>query len=176
MNISITYFIHWIIMSLFSLTGVILFSIKSFNQEFLWALVLLMLSLLFVNIYGIITRSLSNKALIYLLSISLLFIAVSVFGNYGFEQIAIGHETLYDFSLKGIAIAILLFFISSFLFVVGTNNNLTITQTRCAQEERKRTINVPQLIPKQATNETVIDSDDWEEASAEDIESGQYVI
>ena len=175
MNIPITLFMHWIIMGLISLTGTILFSIKSFNQEFILALVLLMLSLLFVNIYGLFTRSLPNKALFYLLSISLLFIAISVFGNYGFEEIAIGHETLYNFSLKGIAIAILLFFISSFLFIIGSNNNLTIVQPSYPQG-KKIIRRAPQLISKQEANEIVVDSDDWEEASTEDVESGQYVI
>jgi len=153
-------------------TGIILFTINSFNREFILGIIFLMTFFVGVNLYGLITRSLTTKMLSYMIGTALLFVAGSVFGNYGVEQKAIGYSTLYDFSLYGIAISILLIFISSFFFVLGINSKIRLVN------EIPPSIPAPSLIalePKATkSHHNVVESDDWEEASIEDIESGEY--
>ena len=57
----------------------------------------------------IVTKSLSTKMLNHFIFISFL-ISISVLSLYGFEPMAIGHETLYNFHLQGIASKSLLLF------------------------------------------------------------------
>ena len=153
------------------LIGITLFTISSFNKEFILGLVLLLSFFIGVNLYGIITRSLTTKTLVYLIGIALLFVAGSVFGNYGVEQKAIGYSTLYDFSLYGVAISILLIFMSSFFFVLGLNSKPQITNVLSQVPPTPQPI---RLEAQSKKPQKVIESGDWEEASIEDIESGEY--
>ena len=153
-------------------TGVTLFTINSFNREFLAGLIFLMTFFVGVNLYGLITRSLTTKMLSYMIGVALLFIAGSVFGNYGVEQKAVGYNTLYDFSLFGIAASIVLIFTSSFFFILGTNLTTSVIERIPAATQ------APSLTVLESTEiklpQNNIESDDWEEASVEDIESGEY--
>ena len=152
------------------LSGLICFSQCSINQDFFLAIIILILSMLFINLYGLITQSLYKKSFIYLFSATLFFIAISVFGNYGIEQKPIGYETFYSFHLEGVAASLFLFLISSSILFVGTNQN----------NEIKNTINpiktLPTSLPKIKKSKNIIKSNDWEEASAEDVHSGQYQV
>ena len=161
-----------VMMSLFVI-GVTLFTINSFNREFILGLIFLMTFFVGVNLYGIVTRSLTTKMLSYMIGISLLFVAGSVFGNYGVEEKAIGYSTLYDFSLYGIAASILLLFISSFFFVLGLNSKISITSPVPVLMQAPM---LRALESKETKPQSLIESDDWEEASIEDIESGNYEI
>ena len=153
-------------------TGVTLFTINSFNREFLAGLIFLMTFCVGVNLYGLITRSLTTKMLSYMIGVALLFIAGSVFGNYGVEQKAVGYNTLYDFSLFGVATSIVLIFTSSFFFILGTNLTTRVI------ERIPAATHAPSLTVLESTEiklpQNNIESDDWEEASVEDIESGEY--
>ena len=161
-----------VMMSLFVI-GVTLFTINSFNREFILGLIFLMTFFVGVNLYGIVTRSLTTKMLSYMMGVSLLFVAGSVFGNYGVEEKAIGYSTLYDFSLYGIAASIVLLFISSFFFVLGRNSKNDITSPIPALMQAP----MPRgLESKERKPQSLIESDDWEEASIEDIKSGNYEI
>ena len=167
MNIPITFIMHWILMLGMLGTGVGFFISNSFQQEFLIALISLILPIIFVNIYGMATRSLSTKSLGYILSLSILLISISVLGIYGFEPKAIAHETLYDFNLQGIAAGIVLLLFSSAIFTASLN-----------REEKP--ITIPKmvkinLIPEQI-KDVVVDSSDWEEATEADFQSGEYVV
>ena len=164
--------INTIIMMVLFVAGIILFTINSFNREFILGIIFLMTFFVGVNLYGLITRSLTTKMLSYMLGTALLFVAGSVFGNYGVEQKAIGYSTLYDFSLYGIAISIVLIFISSFFFILGINSKIRLVN------EMPPPIPTPSLIALESkatkNHHNVIESDDWEEASIADIESGEY--
>ena len=162
--------IHRIIMGFVFIAGIICFACYSFSQDFLMGTIILSLSLLFVNIYGLAARSISSKAIFYLFSISMVLVAISVFGNYGVEQKPIGYQTLYHFNLEGVAASLMLLLSSSLLLIVGKNQNQN-TQTQI-QPALKRTLKVK---PKK-TIKNIIESDDWQEASTEDIQSGQYQI
>ena len=98
--------------------------------------------------------------------LSFVFVSIAVFGNYGIEQKAIEYETLYQFSLDGILIGFLMLFLSSIFFVIGK-----------AQEPYKQN-NIHQmdkLKPSQATApKLLIQSDKWQEATQEDLESGEF--
>ena len=162
--------IHRIIMGFVFMAGIICFACYSFNQDFFMGAIIISLSLLFVNIYGFAVRSISSKAIFYLFSTSMVLVAISVFGNYGVEQKPIGYQTLYHFNLEGVAVSLMLLLLSSLLLVAGNNQNQNI-QTQ-AQPDLKRTLKVK---PKK-TIKNIIESNDWQEASIEDIQSGQYQI
>ena len=162
--------IHRIIMGFVFIAGIVCFACYSFSQDFFMGAIILSLSLLFVNIYGLAVRSISSKAIFYLFSTSMVLVAISVFGNYGIEQKPIGYQTLYHFNLEGVAASLMLLLSSSLLLIVGKNQNQN-TQTQI-QPALKRTLKVK---PKK-TIKNIIESDDWQEASTEDIQSGQYQI
>ena len=167
MNIPITFIMHWILMLSVLGTGVGFFISSAIQQEFLLGVIFLTLPIIFINIYGIATRTLSTKSLGYILSLSIFLISISVLGIYGFEPKAIGHETLYNFDLKGIASGVVLILFSSAIFTVSLN-----------REEKPVTI--PKmvkinLIPEKA-KDVVVDSNDWEEATDSDFQSGEYVV
>ena len=169
------FIINIAVMILLFLIGIILFTVNSLNQEFIFGLVLLLTSFVGVNCYGLFTRSLPTKMLSYMVAIALLFVSTSVFITYGFEQKAIGHETLYDFSLIGVAVSALLLFLASFFFLIAMNVNVVFSQ--------KQPTILAATTPGVAVDKSpdsaispILDSEDWEEASPEDIQSGEYII
>ena len=169
MNIPINFIIHLLILTTALITGIVFFSIHSFNREFVLAMISIVTSVLFINVYGTLAKILTAKILGYILSISMALIAVSVFGIYGFEQTAIGFQTLYNIRLEGIAVGLGLILFSSIMFVFSLNREKTpIVMPKAVK------INFNQL-PAAKEKEIVIDSNDWEEASADDLKSGQYL-
>lgn len=158
------------------LIGIILFTIKSFNHEFVFGLALLLTSFVIVNCYGLFTKSLPTKMLSYMVGVALLFVSTSVLITYGFEQKAIGHETLYDFSLVGVAASMLLFFLASFFFLIGMNSSLVILNQPQPTIIEAATPKIAAKQSKTPALSNILDSEDWEEASSEDIESGEYII
>ena len=166
MNIPITFIIHWIFMLSILGTGIGFFVSNAIQQEFLISVISLTLPIIFINIYGIVTKVLSTKGLGYIVSLSMFLVSISILGIYGFEPKAIGHETLYNFDLKGIASGVVLILFSSFLFTISLNR-------------QEKPITIPKmvkinLIPKN-TKDIVVNSDDWEEATEEDFQSGEYI-
>ena len=164
------FIIHRLIIASIFLLGLLCFTIYSINQEFFLATIILTLSMIFINLYGLITQSLHPKSFVYLLSLSTFFISISVFGSYGIEQKPIGYETFYHFHLEGVAISLLLFLLASSMLIWDykpTNNIKNIIKP-----VTKKTLNTAKI--KKSKNS--IKSDDWEEASVEDLQSGQYQI
>ena len=160
---------HRIIMGLVFIVGTICFSCYSFGQEFFVGTIILTISMIFINLYGVATRSLSFNAIFQLFSISTVFVAVAVLGNYGVEQKPIGYNTLYQFNLEGITASLILFLLASLLLIIGTNQK--DVQTRAQTFVKKPAIRSKPQRPK-----NTIKSDDWQEATVEDIRSGQYQI
>ena len=115
--------IHRIVMWFVFMVGIICFSYYSFSQEFFLGTIILTISMLFINLYGFATCSLPSNFVFQLFSISIIFVAIAVMGNYGVEQKPIGYKTLYQFNLEGVAISLILFLISSLLLIIGKNQN-----------------------------------------------------
>ena len=160
--------IHQIIMSVIFLTGIIVFSIQSFNQNFTLSLIVLTITGIIVNLYGVFTKSLSQRSIVYILSSIIVLISISVFGNYGIEQKAVGYETLYDFSLNGIAISLVLFFLASSILILGIYKPII--------KAKLQKIAITPLVVKKQELKPIIESEDWEEANIEDLKSGEYQI
>ena len=158
--------IHRIIMGLVFVVGVICFACYSFNQDLLIGGIILSLSLLFINIYGFIAQAISSKSIFYLFSASIFLVAIFVFGNYGVEQKPIGYQTLYHFNLEGVAASLILFLLSSLLLIMANNQN------KKTQAQAQPTLKIK---PKKKIK-NIIESDDWQEASIEDIQSGHYQV
>ena len=148
--------------------GIVCFFINAFNREFVLSIISLSTALLFINIYGNIAKILTPKVLGYLLSIVMMFVAIAVLGIYGVEQTAVGFQTLYDIHLDGIAIGLSLILLSSLTFVFSMNR-------------RESPIVVPKIVKVNINplpikkKEVIVDSEDWEEASIDDLESGRYI-
>ena len=66
-------------MSVVFLTGIIIFSIQSFNQNFTLSLIVLTITGIIVNLYGALTKSLSHRNILYLLSLIIVLISISIF-------------------------------------------------------------------------------------------------
>tara|TARA_Y100001936_G_C15630868_1_gene436487 strand:+ start:21 stop:524 length:504 start_codon:yes stop_codon:yes gene_type:complete len=167
MNIPITFILHWLLMLGAFGTGIGFFISSMLNQDFLIALIALTLPLIFINGYGVLTKSLSTKMLGYILSLYLFLISISVLSLYGFEPMAIGHETLYNFHLQGIASGVVLLLFSLVVLTMSLNR-------------KEKPVSIPKivkinLIPKQ-TKDVVVDSNDWEEATELDFQSGKYIV
>ena len=156
-------------MSVVFLTGIIIFSIQSFNQNFTLSLIVLTITGIIVNLYGVLTKSLSQRNIVYILSSIIVLISISVFGNYGIEQKAVGYETLYDFSLNGIAISLVLFFLAVSILISGVYKPIIKPTIQ------KTAITTPLAVKKQELR-PIIESEDWEEANIEDLKSGEYQI
>ena len=169
MNIPINFIIHLLIMATTLVMGVVFFSIHSLNREFILAMISILTAILFVNVYGTFTKTLTAKILGYIISISIMLIAVAVFGIYGFEQTAIGFQTLYNINLEGIAISLGLILFSSIMFVFSLNRDKTPIVIPKAVK-----INFKPL-PAIKEKEIVIDSNEWEEATSKDLKSGYYI-
>ena len=169
MNIPINFIIHLLIMATALVMGVVFFSIHSLNREFILAMISILTAMLFVNIYGTITKTLTAKILGYIISISIMLISIAVFGIYGFEQTAIGFQTLYNINLEGIAIGLGLILFSSIMFVFSLSRDKTPIVIPKAVK-----INFNPL-PAVKEKEIVIDSNEWEEATSKDLKSGHYI-
>ena len=155
-------------MSLVFLLGIVCFSFYSIKQDFFIGIIFLSLALIFVNIYGVMAQALQPRSIFNIYSVSIVFIAISVFGNYGVEQKPIGYQTVYLFNLQGVAISLILFLLSSVTFILGKNQNKS-TQIQVSPVKKSMTTMKPK-------NQNIIESDDWQEASIEDIQSGHYHI
>ena len=129
------------------------------------------MSILFVNVYGYISKLLTTKLLGYILSIYLLVVAISILGNFGFEPTAIGFETLYNINLEAIACSILLLLFSTTIFIITQNYKLK-PKTNFNKESVQ--INFLPKPKKPLPKKILIDSKDWEKATADDIKSGKY--
>ena len=115
---------HRIIMGFVFIVGTVFFSYYSFGQKFLEGTIMLTTSMLFINLYGFATRSLPSKFVFHLLSISTVFVAIAVLGNYGVEQKPVGYNTLYQLNLEGITASLILFLLASLLLIIGTSRIL----------------------------------------------------
>jgi len=166
------FIIHRTVMAFIFLAGLVCFLFYSFNQNFFLGAILISLSLLFVNLYGFLTNALLQKHIFYLFSLFMFFMAISVFCNYGVEQKPIGYQTLYNFNLEGIAISLMLCLLSSLLLIIGIGQK---TQTPLARPVIKKAVNLYKTKKReQVKPKNIIESDDWQEASLEDIKSGKY--
>ena len=161
--------VHRIIMGFVFIVGTVFFSYYSFSQEFLVGTIMLTISMLFINLYGFATRSLPSNFIFHLFSISIVFVAVSVLGNYGVEQKPVGYNTLYQFNLEGVAASLILFLLASLLLIAGTTQKISQTRIQAVVEK-------PAIISSSQSPKKLIKSDDWQEATVEDIRSGQYQI
>ena len=143
-QIIIGYILYIVILVTSSLTAAILWTI--FNI-YLWLVCSIML------------KTYNVKSFIYLLCYSGISIAISIFFVYGVEQLAYPEGALM-FSIENIMKACLLFFVSTIPMIVLTySNNFFIAP---AAEKDKNPEN-------KETN-----SEEWEEATLEDVKSGDY--
>ena len=161
--------VHRIIMGFVFIVGTVFFSYYSFSKEFLVGTIMLTISMLFINLYGFATRSLPSNFIFHLFSISIVFVAVSVLGNYGVEQKPVGYNTLYQFNLEGVAASLILFLLASLLLIAGKTQKISQTRIQTVVEK-------PTIISSPQSPKKLIKSDDWQEATVEDIQSGQYQV
>ncbi len=162
------FFIHGAVMAFVFLAGLISFICYSSNHNFLMGIIIFTLSMLFVNLYNFSTRTLSQKSIFYLFSGSIFLVALSVFGNYGIEQKPIEYQTLYQFKLEGVATSLMLFLLSSLLLIIGKNQKAKNIQVVWPNKSIGN--------KKEKKTKNIIESDDWQEASIQDLQSGQYQI
>ncbi len=143
-QIIIGYILYIVILVCSSLTVAILWTI--FNI-YLWL------------VCSISLKTYNVKSFIYILCYSGISVAISIFFIYGVEQLAYPEGALM-FSVENIMKACLLFFVSTIPMIILTHNNKPLT--------------VPTARQDKTTKNREINSEEWEEATLEDVNSGHY--
>ena len=73
-------------MTIIFFVAITVFTINAVNLMFIQGLIVFLTFLVGINIYGIATQSITVKSISIMIAISLLFIGVAVFGNFGVEE------------------------------------------------------------------------------------------
>ena len=136
---------------------IVILVVSSLTTAILWTI---------FNIYiwlacSITLKTYNVKSFIYILCCSGMSIAISIFFISGVEQLAYPEGALM-FNVDNIMKACLLFFVSTIPIIVFTYGNNHI-----ADEKNKE-----QTVIKKEKNK----AEDWEEATLEDIRSGDYEV
>lgn len=139
----------------------------SFSVAVIWMLLLIYLwtaLTLYFNIY-------SRGSLLYILSASGILVSLSMFFLNGVEEVPFP-EGAVVFHLEGIAQSLFLLFLCSipmlFKIIPEQASTTSAAQERVVQKEKAQLIQAPQR------PESQIQSDDWEEATIEDLDSGDF--
>ena len=158
---------HWLEYVL----GIIVYFILISNQQFSLGIVWLIFVLYGWTIISILVQSYSLQSFIYALCGFGIIIAITLFFMNGVEEVPFPKGAI-QFKLDGIAQSLVVFFIFTAPLIVyqqQTKDN--------ALEEPSAMIEKPH-IEKISENNELEDNDnsEWEEATAEDLESGRFEV
>jgi len=116
---------------------------------------------------AIITQQYCFKAVLYVFCSTGIIVALSLFFSYGIEQVPLPVGAIL-FKEEGILPAVLLLFVFSVPLIIYNRNNIpwpVSNQQSPTQQKR------PQI---DDSTQHIIASEEWEEATIEDLESGFY--
>ena len=151
------------------LLGIIVYFILISNQQFSLGIVWLIFVLYGWTIISILVQSYSLQSFIYALCGFGIIIATTLFFMNGVEEVPFPKGAV-QFKLDGIAQSLVVFFIFTVPLIVYQQQT-----TENAPEEPSEMIEKPH-IEKPPENNELEDNDnsEWEEATAEDLESGRF--
>ncbi len=118
-------------------------------------------------IISILTNQYSFKCFLYVFCCSGIIVSLSLFFSYGIEQLPLPVGAIL-FKEEGILPAIFLFFIFSIPLLVYNRNDLNWNI------ETQPLIKKQNQINQESTTNHMMASEEWEEATLEDLESGSY--
>ena len=149
--------------------GIIVYFIFVLNQQFSLSIVWLIFILYGWTIISILVQSYSLQSFIYALCGFGIIIAITLFFMNGVEEVPFPKGAV-QFKLDGIAQALVVFFIFTIPLIIyqQKNQNQTPSQPSTKIEETY-------MESTQDTNELATKEDnEWEEATIEDLESGEF--
>ena len=151
------------------LLGIIVYFILISNQQFSLGIVWLIFVLYGWTIISILVQNYSLQSFIYALCGFGIIIATTLFFMNGVEEVPFPRGAV-QFKLDGIAQSLVVFFVFTVPLIVYQQQ----TQDK-APEEPLVVIEKPRIERTQKNNELEKNDDnEWEEATIEDLESGQF--
>ena len=164
MLINLKNHLHWAIYG----TGLFLYFYLLIQSSVVFSLIWLLFILYLWLLTSIILEQYCFKSTLYVFCWSGIAVAISLFFIYGVEQVPLPVGAVL-FNEEGILLTLLLLFVFSVPLLVYNSQNIRVTAFV------KNTTNKP-LKPTKTdlSQETSIVSEEWEEASLEDLESGSY--
>ena len=155
--------LHWLIYS----TGLLVYFIMLAQTTLTLSVIWLLFILYGWLIIAISTKQYCFKSFLYVFCSSGIIVSISLFFIYGIEQIPLPVGAIL-FRLEGILPALLLFIIFSVPMIVYNNESADISTTLT-----NNMLN-PITEPKAAPRQSLEASEEWEEATIDDLESGSY--
>ena len=118
-----------------------------------------------------ITKLFSLEFLLYLILLSGVFVSISIMVAHGMERVGTRHGNLVDFHVTEIAIAFAVLFITSLPYIIlNLKFDLPIKKLNVRLTPAFQKSNTTQSTKQQET-QYIIDSDEWELASDNDLQS-----
>ena len=148
-----------------------LFFLLNVSEHYPMAFIALIGTMFIWMIWAKLTKLFTLDFLLYLIFISGLFSSISILAIHGVEPIGTRHGVLFDFHLTAIAIALGVLFITSLPYIVfRLKISLPIKKlnVQLSPAFNRTTINNQ---PTKKEPSYIIDSDEWEIASDNDITS-----
>ena len=152
--------LHWLIYSIGLLMYFIMLVQTTLTLSIIWLLFILYTWL----VVSIITQQYCFKCLLYVFCSSGIIVALSLFFIKGIEELPFPIGAIL-FKEEGILQALLLLFVFSIPIVIYNHKNVSWSFLK---EEH------PQNIKKTLSEDQITASEEWEEATIEDLESGSY--
>ncbi|MBI44865.1 MAG: hypothetical protein CMG66_01720 [Candidatus Marinimicrobia bacterium] len=164
MLINLKNHLHWAIYG----TGLFLYFYLLVNSSLVLGLICLLFILYLWLLISILLDQYCFKSTLYVFCWSGVLVALSLFFIYGVEQVPLPVGAIL-FNAEGILLSLLLLFVFSVPLLIYNSHN-TINRTTNTQ------IKEPAVNPieQETKQEDVLLSEEWEEASLEDLESGSY--
>ena len=155
--------LHWLIYS----TGLLVYFIMLAQTTLTLSVIWLLFILYGWLIVAISTKQYCFKSFLYVFCSSGIIVSISLFFIYGIEQIPLPVGAIL-FRLEGILPALLLFIIFSVPMIVYNSESADISTALT-----NNMLN-PITEPKTAPHQSLEASEEWEEATIDDLESGSY--
>jgi len=153
--------LHWLIYGAGLFAYFIMLAQTTLTLSVIWLLFVLYLWLT----VSIVTKQYCFKSLLYVFCLSGIIVSISLFFIYGVEQVPLPVGAIL-FREEGILPSLILLFVFSIPMIIYSQDSLSqpIVKNKTATKEDENTI-------KHNDNSA---SEEWEEATIEDLESGSY--
>ena len=155
--------LHWLIYSTGLFVYFVLLAQTTFTLSVIWLLFVLYVWLM----VSIITQQYCFKCLLYVFCSSGIIVAISLFFIYGVEQVPLPIGAVL-FRSEGILPALLLLFVFSVPILIYNQDS---TSKLFAVQEQAPNTQTRKTLPH---DKQTSDSEAWEEATIEDLESGRF--
>ena len=165
MTINLKNNLHWLLYSAGLLVYLVLLTQSTLALSIIWLIFILYIWL----VVSIVLQQYFFKSFLYVCCASGILVAISIFFINGIEELAFPQGAVL-FKIEGIAQAVVLFFVFSVpLLIYNSDKNSWFFTEALNQTQKDKATSV-----KPTQQSIAIDSEEWEEATIEELESGTY--